>query len=390
MTLIQFRAPLVVLALLGCGPAGDAPDAEAPEGAAVEHEGQDAGRVTLTPAAEQTAGIRVEAVAEEASTASGEALTVPGQVDFDPRRVALISSRIPGRVERLAVVVGHRVRAGQPVADLFSAAFITAQNDFLRASQRVRLAAGTPDAAAAEAVARAARGRLGVMGVTEADLQQLAETAEPASFLVLTAPFDGSIMETHVLSGAAVEAGQPVFRIADLSVVDVVADVPERALALVRVGQTATIELAAYPATPFAGRVVRLHDELDLETRTVHAVIHVPNPSRSLRPGMYASVSLDLPVRAVVPAGTPTVLTIPESALVTDGETRYAFVQVAPRRYERREVLVTSLAPAGVSVSTSGRVAVRSGLSRGELVVVHGAFTLKSELAKAAFAEDEH
>jgi len=119
-------------------------------------------------------------------------------------------------------------------------------------------------------------------------------------------------------------------------------------------------------------------------------VIHVPNPSGRLRPGMYASVALDLPVGAVVSAGSATVLTIPESALVTDGETRYAFVEVAPRTYERREVRVTSLAPAGVSASTSGRVAVLSGISRGELVVVRGAFTLKSELAKAAFAEDEH
>jgi RND family efflux transporter MFP subunit len=390
MTVTRRCMPLTVLALLACGPADDAPDAGAPEGSAGGHESRDAARVTLTPAAERTAGIQVEAVAEDSSTASGEALTVPGQVDFDPRRVALISSRIPGRVERLAVVVGDRVRAGQPVAELFSAGFVTAQTDFVRAADRVRSVAGTPDSAGAGAVAQAARRRLEMMGVTGADLRRLAETGEPTAFLVLAAPFDGSIMETHVLVGGAVEAGQPVFRIADLSVVDVVADVPERALALVRVGQTATIELAAYPATPFAGRVVRLHDELDLETRTVHAVIHVPNPSGHLRPGMYASVSLDLPVRAVVPAGTPTVLTIPEAALVTDGETRYAFVRVAPHTYERREVLVTSLAPAAVSVSTSGRVAVRSGLSRGELVVVRGAFTLKSELAKAAFAEDEH
>jgi RND family efflux transporter MFP subunit len=197
-------------------------------------------------------------------------------------------------------------------------------------------------------------------------------------------------METYVLPGGAVEAGQPVFRIADLSVVDVVADVPERALPLIRVGQTAAIELAAYPGTPFAGRVERLHDELNVETRTVHAVIHVPNPSGRLRPGMYASVALDLSVGAVVSDGSATVLTIPESALVTDGETRYAFVEVAPRTYERREVRIASLAPAGVSASTSGRVAVVAGLTRGELVVVRGAFTLKSELAKAAFAEDEH
>jgi RND family efflux transporter MFP subunit len=390
MTKGQRRVALVTVLLTSCGRGGDSPADGAPEATTAEHGSPDAPRVILTEAARQTAGIQVEPAAEEPGAARGEALMVPGRVDFDPRRIALISSRIAGRVERLAAVVGDRVRAGQLVAELFSAPFVTAQNDVVRATQRARVAAGTPEAAATEAVALATQRRLELMGATDTDLRKLLETEAPVPFLVLAAPFDGSIMETYVLPGGGVEPGQPVFRIADLSVVDVVADVPERALSLIRVGQTATIELAAYPGTPFSGRVERLHDELDRETRTVHAVIHVPNQSGRLRPGMYASVALDLPVGAVVSAGAATVLTIPESALVTDGESRYAFVEVAPRTYERREVRVTSLAPAGVSASTSGRVAVLEGISRGELVVVHGAFTLKSELAKAAFAEDEH
>jgi RND family efflux transporter MFP subunit len=390
MTKGQCAVALAGVLLAGCGGAGDSPPDGAPEAGTADHGSTDAPQVILTEAALQTAGIQVEPVAEEPGTARGEALTVPGRVDFDPRRVALISPRIAGRVERLAVAVGDRVRAGQPVAELFSAPFVTAQNDAVRATRRARLAAGTPEAAATEAVAVATQRRLALVGATDADLRTLLETESPVPFLVLAAPFDGSIMEAYVLPGGAVEAAQPVFRIADLSVVDVVADVPERALPLLRVGQTAAIELAAYPETPFAGRVERLHDELDVETRTVHAVIHVPNPSGRLRPGMYASVALDLSVGAVVSDGSATVLTIPESALVTDGETRYAFVEVAPRTYERREVRIASLAPAGVSASTSGRVAVVAGLTRGELVVVRGAFTLKSELAKAAFAEDEH
>ncbi|MHB1169583.1 MAG: efflux RND transporter periplasmic adaptor subunit, partial [Longimicrobiales bacterium] len=95
-------------------------------------------------------------------------------------------------------------------------------------------------------------------------------------------------------------------------------------------------------------------------------------------PGMFASVSLGVPGASAGPA----TLTVPSSAVVTDGAERYVFVEIGPRSYERREVEV---APAA-----NGRVAIMTGLSAGERVVIRGAFTLKSELGKAEFGEDEH
>jgi hypothetical protein len=89
-------------------------------------------------------------------------------------------------------------------------------------------------------------------------------------------------------------------------------------------------------------------------------------------------------------AGDPgIVVTIPDAALVTDGDARYVFVEVSPRTFERRAVEVASLVPPG-SAATGSRVMVRRGVASGERVAVRGAFTLKSELAKTALAEDEH
>ena len=79
-----------------------------------------------------------------------------------------------------------------------------------------------------------------------------------------------------------------------------------------------------------------------------------------------------------------------EAAVVTDGERRFVFVEVGPRAYARREVRVAPLAPPGSSAPRATSVAVRDGLRAGERVVVSGAFTLKSELAKASLADDEH
>lgn len=396
--MLRFPARLALLALLALPACGrDAPPAEEAHGEEAPHaegdghgEGGEAGegRITLSEAAYRTAGIRVEAVAAEAVSAAGSGLQVPGQVEFEPERVAVVSPRAGGRIERLTAVEGDRVRAGQTVALVSSREFLTAQTDLAQAVRRARVLAGTQDAAGADALVDAARRRLRLLGAGEAAIDRVAATGEISTLLPVPAPFGGSIVETHALPGQGVEAGTPLFTIADLSSVDVAAEVPERAMPLLRIGQRATLTLAAYPALRFEGRVERLRDQLDPSTRTVKAIIHVPNPQRALRPGMFASVTLDAPAEAALGTGASTLLTIPESALVTDGEARYVFVEVAPRAFERRAVQVEALSAPGSTVPAVGRVAVRAGLAAGERIAVSGAFTLKSEMGKAGFEHD--
>lgn len=378
--------------------AGDT-TAMASDSALPAHAMEDGGRVTLGEAAYSTAGITVAAVEALPADADGVALSVPGQVELDPRRIALVSSRIAGRIERLTAVEGDRVTAGETVAYLYSAEFLTAQVDLAQAQRRARVLAGTPDETGAQALLDAARRRLRLMGASESEVERATGDGDPASVLALRAPLDGSIMESHLLPGAAVEPGAPVFTVADLSVIDVVAEVPERSLPLVRTGQRARVSITAFPNLPFSGTVERLRDALNPATRTVRAVIHVPNGSHRLRPGMFATVQLEVSPREALEAGGASprpgaragavVLAIPESAVVTDGERRFVFVEVGRRTYERREVRVLPLSPPGSTAARSLRVVVQDGLRAGERVVVTGAFTLKSELAKASLSEDE-
>ena len=376
---------------------GESAEAHPDEHGEDEHaEEGEAGRVTLSEAAFGTAGIEVRPVTvSTASTRPTSDLVVPGQVAHDPARLAVISSRVPGRLERLTVVEGDRVGAGQSVALLYSPTYLTAQSDLQQAARRAERLAGTEDETGARAIADAARRRLRLLGVGTSEIERLSAGGEPRTFLAITAPFSGSIVESGALAGEAVEAGQAIFRLADLTQVDVVAEVPERALPLVRVGQKATISLAAYPDDRFGGVVERLHEELNPETRTVRAVIHAHNPARRLRPGMFATVALDVPAAALrAPSGGDAplggMLTIPESAVVTEGERRFVFVPVGPRSYERREVQVASLAPPGSAAPTTTLVAVRAGLTATDSVVVSGAFILKSELAKSSRGEHGH
>ena len=340
-------------------------------------------RVTLGEAAFRTARIAVEMPTLESMSAATGGLEVPGQIDFDPARVAIVSPRASGRLERLLVVPGDRVGDGQTVALVQSPAYLTAQNDVLQAHRRLELLRETPDASGAQALLDAARRRLALLGLGEAAIRRLEESGTPSALLPVAAPFAGSIIEAQALAGQAVEAGTPLFRIADLSVVNVAADVPERALPALRIGQSAAIRVTGAPTAAFAGRVTRVSDVLDPEKRTARALISVANSGRALKPGMFATVSLRSGGASTVQA-----LTIPATAVVTDGAARYVFVEVGPRTYERRPVELASGIVAGAGTAGS-RVSVVSGLDADDRVVIRGAFTLKSELAKATLVDED-
>lgn len=351
-------------------------------------------RVTLSAAAYATAGITVDTVRWTSAAGPSDGLEVPAQVELDPARVALISPRTAGRIERLSVVVGDRVGAGQPVGYLSSPDFVTAETEFLQATRRAARLAGTADAEGTAAIARAARQRLELLGVPASEIGRLEAGATPATLLPIVAPFGGSIIEGMALAGSAVQAGSPLFQLADLSVVNAIAQVPERALPVVHERQEASVSVAAFPTLHFAGRVTRLLSGLDSITRTVKAVVRVPNATRQLRPGMFATVRLRVQAGAAAfssgsPGGAATLITIPESAVIVRGQDRYVFVLVGPRTFERRPVTAGSLAPPGSAAESGGRVIIQSGLAAGDLVVVTGAFTLQSELGKSQLGGDE-
>jgi len=393
MTVSKFRRACILglFALSACGGSDDAAPEEHAEGEE-EHVEDTAveGRVTLGAPAMKTAEILVEPALSENAGQAASGLEVPGEVHFDPRRVAVISPRTDGRVERLLFVQGDRVRAGQPVAMIFTPTFISAQTEYLLARRRASALASTPDSAGALALVDAAAMRLRVLGVPAELIARLGSTQQVAELLPIYAPFSGSILEMNALPGAAVSAGSPIFKIADLSFVDVVAAVPERALPLVHTGDRASVYLAAYPGLDFSGTVERMEQQLDETTRTVGAVIHVQNSNQRLMPGMFATVRLHIAVSTGAPNSAQQIITIAETAVVNEGTERFVFVEIQPGTFEKRIVDVASLEAPGASHPLTNRVVVKSGLKAGERVVVRGAFTLKSELGKASLGDHGH
>lgn len=346
-------------------------------------------RVVLSDTAMRTAGIRVEEVraAGPEMQADQNALVVPGTVMLDPRRVARVAPRSEVRVEELLVVEGDPIQEGSVMAVVSSPAFVAAQSDLLQAERRAELLRGTPDSLGGRALAAAAAQRLRLMGWTDAELAEVRRRGEPSATLRIRAPMSGRVLESHAQVGMTLAAGAPLFTVADLAVVEVAAEVPEASLALVRLGQSAVLSFVAAPGRTLEGRVVRLEDHLDPATRTLRVLLQVRNPSLLLKPGMFATARFT--VSSSGARDTDPGVSIPASALVMDGESRIVFVEVAERTFERREVRVATAVPAGTMQVGSTEVRIVEGLRVGERIVTKGAFTLKSELAKAAFGEED-
>jgi membrane fusion protein, heavy metal efflux system len=206
---------------------------------------------------------------------------------------------------------------------------------------------------AARAGAVQARRRLELLGL---------KPDEPNPLIQVRAPITGRVLEINVAPGEyRSDTASPLMTIADLSRVWITSSVPESSIRLIHVGDSVSIALVAYPGEAFRGRVARIADVLDPETRTVKVHVEMANPDGRLRPEMFGSIHHTGPLRRMP--------VIPVSALVQDSGRPMVLVERSPNTFERR--------PVTVGGRNSDFVPVLEGLQPGERVVVDGAFLLK-------------
>jgi RND family efflux transporter MFP subunit len=192
--------------------------------------------------------------------------------------------------------------------------------------------------------------------------------------ILVKSPINGVVVERSVALGDVVTPSEHLHRISDLTEVWVVARASEQQLQSVVPGMSANVRVRAFDDKSFAGRVLRISDDLDVDTKTVQVVLSVANPGRSLKTGMYGDVELRSSVKKQV-------IAVPESAVQLIDAQETVFVAAGPGIYRPRAV--------SVGRSVDGAEEILAGLQPGETIVVDGAFALKSELLKARFAEEE-
>ena len=302
----------------------------------------------------QELGIRLEVVGRQSLTQEARAVAT---VVPDESRISHVHTRVAGWVERLDVnTTGEVVRAGQPLARIFSQELLSSQTEYLAARR------STAASDISSAVIASGRIRLTVLGMAPAEIDAIEQSGEPRRLVTVVAPRSGVVVNRGISVGTAVDPSTTLLTIADLSRVWVLAEVPEASIPGIRAGSTAQLDFPASGRQPFAARVEFVYPTLTDRTRTLRVRFSAANHGGSLRPGLYGTASF-------ASAGQP-VLTVPRDAVVDTGIQQHVFVATGGR-FEPRAVLL--------GVQLADRVEVRNGLTEGERIVAAGVFLLDSE-----------
>ncbi|MFT8245140.1 efflux RND transporter periplasmic adaptor subunit [Roseomonas sp. BN140053] len=317
-------------------------------------EGEEDATVRVAPGRQQLLGVRTEAVARRPVL---RPLRAPGLVQFDERRVSVVALRADAFVEQVEnVTVGDRVRRGQPLLRFFSPEMAAAGAQYLSA---LAIPAGT-----SAATAEGARRRLENLAVPPSLIAEIERNRRVPPSLSWPAPRDGVVIGRDVLDGMRVAAGEVLLRIADLSVVWVLADLPERDLAGVSPGQAATVRARGLPGRAFPARVEFLYPEVNAATRTARLRLTLGNPGTVLLPGMYAEVE-------IAAGAEEAVLAVPDSAVIDSGTRRVVLLDRGDGRFEPREVRAGRRG--------GGFTELREGVAEGDRVVVSANFLIDAE-----------
>jgi RND family efflux transporter MFP subunit len=339
----------------------DARPAETPAGTPA---GPPRAGLTIDLRRQQLLGVRTAAAVLEPIS---HTIRTVGAVRSDETRQADVNLKVEAYVKDLFVdFTGQYVRAGQPLFTVYSPDLLATQNEYLLALRTRDQFASSQVAdthATAERLVASARQRLLLWDLTSADLESIERTRQALATVEFRSPVSGHVLEKSVVKGQRVMPGETLYRLADLSVVWVEADVFEREMAWVRVGQVATVQLDAWPGETFTGRVTYINPIVDPPTRSVKVRLELPNRSGRLKPGMFANVELSSSLgRGVV---------VPTDAVVDNGRTAFVFMALGDGYFEPREVRL--------GLRLDGKIQVLSGLKAGEVIASAATFFIDSE-----------
>ena len=329
------------------------------------HEGEDeSGVVTVSPARIQMLGVRTVAV--ETTQRVSQSVQAAGTVQPAENSIAVVNTKFDGFVEKLFVATtGQNVRAGQPLAQVWVQTpdvttrmgpdIVTREVDYIVAMQQ------HDDASMARALQN-----LRNYGIPDSAIAEIRRTGRATRSITVSAPFSGTITEKPAIQGMRFNTGDPLFKIADLSKVWVMADVPERDLGSIRKGEPARMTFVSFPGRSFMGTVDFIYPSLTANTRTGQVRIVLANKDGLLRQSMYAAVSID-----AATADSGTALIVPDSAIIDSGTAQVVLIAKGEGRFEPR--------PVHIGARGNGTTQILGGLKSGEQVVVGANFLIDAE-----------
>lgn len=325
-----------------------------------------------------------------------------GQIAYNEDTSTAVLTPFPGRVTRLIAKIGDTVNRGDPLFEIDSPEVVQPQNDFIAAFSAMNKARSQLDLArivekrlkdlyegkaaalkeyqqaqgqlvgaqndmrSAEMSLEAARARLRIVGFTDAEVAALKDKGTVRRATPIPAPIDGTVIARKVGPGQYVrnDTGEALYIIADLSTMWLKAQVPEKEISSIRVGQDVEVKVSALPDRVLRARVTAINAATDATTRRVIVRSEIPNPEGALKSEMFASFKIATGADEPSPS-------VPVQAVIREGDHAVVWVEEEPMLFRRRKVTL--------GIEQEGRMQIREGLKAGELVAGRGAIFVDNE-----------
>ena len=312
--------------------------------------------ITISSVIEQNLGVRTSR-AERTTLWRG--IDTVGYVDYNGALVSHIHLRTTGWIERLAVKSeGERVKKNDRLFDLYSPELVNAQEEFISA-----ITSGNTG------LIRASAERLAALGISADQIKTLQNNRKPQQRISIYAPQDGVVFTLDAREGMFVKPEMKIMSLGDLSSVWLLAEVFERQVNWVDVGQPTEATLSFIPGKLWKGEVEYIYPSLDPVTRTLKVRLRFDNPGEQLKPNMYANVK-------IYGGGKNDVIVIPLEGLIRTGRQDRVMISLGEGKFEAREVVA--------GIESGDHVEIISGIKDGETIVVSGQFLLDSEASTRA------
>lgn len=319
------------------------------EGAASGEDDENA--VRLSPSVINNLGVRTAKVKK--STFRTQVQTV-GYVDYDESKITHIHLRADGWIEKQYVnSVGERVKKGDLLFEVYAPTLVNAQGDYINA-----LGTGRGD------IISASKERLSALGIPDDLIEEIKETKKISQYVKIYAPQDGIISTLDIAEGMFVTPKMTIISLADLSSVWLLVDVFEAQAGEIIEGLPAQVSLSYEPAKIWNGKITYIYPQIEVKTRTLKVRLEFENKDETLKPGMYAAVT-------IFGKEKPETLNIAREALIRTGKSERVILALDGGRFQ----------PAAVKAGTEsgGRIEILEGLTEGEEIVISAQFLIDSE-----------
>jgi Cu(I)/Ag(I) efflux system membrane fusion protein/cobalt-zinc-cadmium efflux system membrane fusion protein len=294
-------------------------------------------------------------------------LRLPGNVDINEQQVSYVQTRFPGWIQKVFANAAYQfVHKGQPLFTIYSPDLVSTEQEFVLAKQNQHLFSQDMHGTAVEEgdwLVQAATDRLRQFAVSPSQIARLEQSGKVEHEIEVDSPVSGYITERNALPNLYVQSDTKLYTIADLSTAWVYANVAQTDVGRLKPGNSATVTVDAYPGRKFTGRIDQILPQVDPMTRTVRVRLVFRNPGIVLKPGMYVTVTVDVPLGKQ--------LVIPSSGVLQPGTRQIAFVDHGEGYLEPREV--------EIGPRVDDHSVVLKGLEKGERVVSSANFLVDSE-----------